>query len=294
MPELVKPTLASGPGPLHLLYGTAWKGETTASLTEEALKKGFRGIDSANYPTAYDEPRVGEGIARALASGLDRKELFIQSKYCPAWAHDPDKIPFDEHQDIHGQVVESVRQTLENLKVDYLDALMLHTPFKKEEDNFVAWEALESFVPDKARALGCSNFDAPLLEKLISTASVKPTIVQNPFFRTHSFDVDVRAVCEKHGLVYQSFSVLKGNDDILSSDVVTALADKLKVEHALAVYILVLSLGNVQILDGTTKAERMENDLKVVDSVLGDAELVDDLKRSSEDFKKLLEKLSQE
>ncbi|KAI1424035.1 putative aldo-keto reductase [Xylaria sp. FL1777] len=294
MSELTISELGFGSGSLRLLYGTAWKEERTADLTEEALNKGFRGVDSANYPTAYDEPLIGEGIARALASGLKRKDLFIQSKYCPTWAHDPDKIPFDEHKDIHGQIVESVHQTLDNLKVDCLDALILHIPFEKEEDNFIAWKTLESFVPTKARLLGCSNFGAPLLEKLINTANIKPVIVQNPFIRANAFDVDVRALCKKHGLVYQSFSALKNNDDILNSEVVAALAGKLKVEKALAVYLLVLSLGNLQILDGTTKAGRMENDLKVVDSVLNDAQLVEDLKPFSEDFEKLLEKISQE
>lgn len=67
-----------------IIYGTAWKEGRTADLTAEALEKGFRVIDSANYPTGYNEPLVGEGIARALQVGLDRDALFVCN-----FAHEP-------------------------------------------------------------------------------------------------------------------------------------------------------------------------------------------------------------
>ena len=44
------------------LYGTAWKEDRTAALSELALRAGFRGIDTANQRRHYLEAGVGEGI----------------------------------------------------------------------------------------------------------------------------------------------------------------------------------------------------------------------------------------
>ena len=71
----VAPTL--GEKSPRLLYGTAWKEEKTASLTETALRLGFRGIDTANYPTGYDESLVGDGIVAALISGVNREDVWV-------------------------------------------------------------------------------------------------------------------------------------------------------------------------------------------------------------------------
>jgi diketogulonate reductase-like aldo/keto reductase len=50
----------------EFLYGTAWKEERTAALTELALRMGFRGIDTANQRKHYFEAGVGEGLERLI------------------------------------------------------------------------------------------------------------------------------------------------------------------------------------------------------------------------------------
>ena len=53
------------------LYGTAWKEDRTAALTELALRAGFRGIDTANQRRHYFEAGVGEGLASELGDRLE-------------------------------------------------------------------------------------------------------------------------------------------------------------------------------------------------------------------------------
>ena len=60
-----------------MLYGTAWKGKQTADLTHKALENGFTAIDTANYPTAYEEALTGDAIALSLASGLQRDDFYV-------------------------------------------------------------------------------------------------------------------------------------------------------------------------------------------------------------------------
>ncbi|KAL6881402.1 NADP-dependent oxidoreductase domain-containing protein [Trichoderma novae-zelandiae] len=275
-----------------LLYGTAWKEEKTAHFTETAILSGFAGVDTANYPTAYDERLTGDGIAAALKSGIKRSDLFIQSKFTPVWAHAKDKIPFDPHQSIEGQIVESVRQNLEHLQVDYLDSLLLHVPFEDDRDNLIAWRVLETFVPHTIRSLGVSNFKLSQLEEVYASAAIKPTVVQNRFHRETRFDCDVREFCAEHDITYQAYWMLRHNPEILASDVLNGVAVKLNVEKELAFYVLILGLGGTRVLNGTTDSERMVQDLKIIGEVFDDEARRRELQPDIDEFRQLLSRLS--
>lgn len=61
-----------------LVYGTAWKKERTADLVYQAIKAGFRGIDTAAQPRHYREELVGDGIRRAIKDGfVKREDLYV-------------------------------------------------------------------------------------------------------------------------------------------------------------------------------------------------------------------------
>lgn len=63
----------------RLVYGTAWKKDKTADLVYQALKAGFRGVDTAAQPRHYQEGLVGDGIRRAIKDGIvERKDLFVR------------------------------------------------------------------------------------------------------------------------------------------------------------------------------------------------------------------------
>ena len=85
-------------GKPYLLYGTAWKKDATAGLVHEAIRSGFRFIDTACQPKHYNEPGVGEGIVAAMKElGLSRSDLFIQTKFTSIDGQDPNNIPYDKH-----------------------------------------------------------------------------------------------------------------------------------------------------------------------------------------------------
>ncbi|KAI1826342.1 Aldo/keto reductase [Xylaria intraflava] len=292
MSRVLSPDLALGQDIPLLIYGTAWKEDKTADFTAAALKRGFKGVDTANHPTGYDERRVGEGIAAALASGIKREGLFVQSKFSPTFTHHPAKVPYDATLDIAAQVRQSVEQTFDNLQLDYLDALLLHAPYPDQKDTLTAWAVLESYVPDRIRYVGVSNATLDQLQGLYEAATVKPAIVQNRFYRQSKYDLETRSFCKDHGIVYQACWMLKNNPDVLTSDVVESVAQTLGVEKEAAFYLLILSLGDTQVLDGTTKTERMDSDLKIVSDVLGDEGKMETLRPSVGAFKKLLWKLA--
>ncbi|KAI8945581.1 Aldo/keto reductase [Xylaria longipes] len=262
---IVLTKLSSGRIHPYLIYGTAFKKNRTQELTEKALERGFEGVDSANFPTSYEESQVGEAIQKALRLGVKREDILVQTKFAPAWAHEEGKVPYNVDQPLEAQVRQSVEQSFANLQVDYIDVLILHDPFEDPADNIVAWRVFESLVPDRVGVLGVSNFLLPDLEKLFDEATVKPEI---------------------------AFAVLKANKEAISSDIVTCLADRFSIQKETAFYILVLGLGRMSVINGTTSEEHMKTDLEKVKELLENQDHVREIKSYLGDFEALLQEIA--
>src|SRR5436305_4949807 len=100
------------------LYGTAWKEDRTAALTELALRLGFRGIDTANQRRHYFEAAVGEGLAAAYRAGIvARADVFLQTKFTYQSGQDH-RLPYDPAARLSVQVAQSLAGSLEHLGTD--------------------------------------------------------------------------------------------------------------------------------------------------------------------------------
>ncbi|KAL2865032.1 putative aldo-keto reductase (AKR) [Aspergillus lucknowensis] len=252
------------------VYGTAWKKDKTADLVHQAITAGFRAVDTAAQPKHYREDLVGEGIRRAIGEGAVRREdLYIQTKFTSIHGQN-DEMPYNPGDSVTGQVHASVKSSLHNLRqspepqsVDeaYIDALILHSPLPTMAQTMEAWSALETYVPHRIRNLGVSNVTLPVLRELSSLATVKPALVQNRFYGGTQFDVPLRAYCREQQIVYQSFWTLTANPELVRSRPVVSLSRETGVSSAVALYGLVLALGETTVLNGTTKKVHMEEDL---------------------------------
>lgn len=129
-------------------------------------------------------------------------------------------------------------------------------------DTQEAWRAMEIHVPHQARTLGVSNiYQIDVLRALYEFATVKPSVVQNRFYPATRYDTDIRAFCAEKGMRYQSFWTLTANPKLLKSRAVAMIAENTGVDKAVALYGLVLGLGNISVLCGTTNSQRMRDDL---------------------------------
>ena len=86
---------------------------------------------------------MGEGLAAALGAGLARSDIYLQTKFTPFGGQDPENIPYDAEARIGEQVRQSFEVSLRNLRIDYLDGLVLHSPYPEDEDTLEAWRAME-------------------------------------------------------------------------------------------------------------------------------------------------------
>lgn len=250
----------------RIIYGTAWKKERTAGLVELALRMGFRGIDTACQPKHYNEAGVGEGLARALAAGLTRADIYLQTKFTPLRGQDPENVPYDADASVGEQARQSFAASLRNLRADYLDALVLHSPYPEDRDTLEAWRAMESLHEEGgARQLGISNcYERDRLERLWTNARIKPAVLQNRFYAKTGYDRDIRAFCRDNGILYQSFWTLTANPEVLAQPNLVALAEKYARTPA-QLFFRFLTQQDILCLTGTSSKDHMLEDLAIFD-----------------------------
>jgi len=236
----------------YLIYGTAWKKNSTSNLVQNAVMNGYRFIDTANQPEHYNEAGVGEGWTEAAeALGLNRNDFYIQTKFSPLNSQDSNNVPYNKTAPISDMVVQSVHGSLQNLKTTYLDVLILHSPYKTMENTLTAWRAMESLVDDgTVLRIGISNcYKYETLTKLYDAARIKPTILQN-HLKTIDFDPRFLQFTRNNNMDYQAFWTLTANKHHLQMKSVRELASQKGLSPQLFMYGFLLALG-ITPLDGS-------------------------------------------
>ncbi len=257
-----------------LIYGTAWKKERTADLVVKAIQAGFRGIDTACQPKHYDEPLVGAALQRLKELRVERESLFVQTKFTPLDGHDPRRVPYDKNAPIESQVAQSFETSKKNLKTQYVDSLILHSPVAPHALLMKAWSAMETIQKaGGARQLGISNcYDTEIMRLLYADANVKPAVVQNRFYQETGYDADLRNWCSNHGVIYQSFWTLTANPHILGSNTLLSISRKYKKTEA-QIFFRYLNQSCIVPLTGTCSEKHMREDLSVFDFELSSDDL---------------------
>ena len=252
----------------RFVYGTAWKEDETERLTTLALHEGFRSIDTANQRRHYDEAAVGRAIESAILSGVvTRDVLFLQTKFTFRAGQDH-RLPYDPDATVAVQVGQSFTRSLGHLRCDVIDSYLLHGPSTHEglaAADWDAWRAMEAIHESgRVRWLGVSNVSLDQLRVLCDGARVRPRFVQNRCYAVRGWDRDVRAFCSDNGLVYQGFSLLTANRQVLAHPEVARIAERLGRTAASVVFRFALDVGMMP-LTGTTDADHMRADLGVFD-----------------------------
>jgi diketogulonate reductase-like aldo/keto reductase len=259
----------------RIIYGTAWKKDDTAAWVEQAIGLGFRGIDTACQPKHYNEAGVGAGVAACYTSGIERSELYLQTKFTPLSGQDPAQVPYDANASLSEQVAQSFHTSLKNLQTTYLDCLVLHSPLANQQQTQEVWQAMEClFQNGGVKQLGISNcYDLQQFELLYKHATIKPAVIQNRFYAKTGYDRNIRDFCKQHRIIYQSFWTLTGNPDVLAHATLQALAMKYQ-RSAAQVFFRYLSQIGIIPLTGTTSETHMREDLAIFDFELAVDECV--------------------
>src|SRR5690242_3746458 len=259
----------------RMMYGTAWKEGRTRALVLQAILTGFRAFDTANQRKHYVEEEVGAAVRTAIASGkVTQEDLFLQTKFTYQRGQDY-RLPYDPDCDLTTQVRQSIASSLEHLGVTRIDSYILHGPSRSSglgEADWETWRAMEDAVDEGlVGLLGISNVSVDQLDALLGRARIRPVFVQNRCLARAGWDAEVRALCHTQNVIYQAFSLLSGNRQVLLKPRVTEIARHHNKTVPQIVFHFAIQLGMLP-LTGTTDGAHMHN-LDIFDFTLTGGEI---------------------
>jgi 2,5-diketo-D-gluconate reductase A len=228
-------------------------GQAEAAVAE-AIHAGYRLIDTAeNY---RNEPGVGRGIR---ASGIDRDEVFVTTKFNKQWRGER-------------EAQQAWANSSERLGLERIDLLLIHWP-NPEQDRYVdAWRGLIELLEEgKVRSIGVSNFKPTHLDRLLDATGVSPHVNQIQLDPRDS-RVQERSYHDAHGIVTESWSPIGAGGDLLAEPTIVDLARRRSKTPAQIVLRWHVQLGLIPI-PKTSKPERMDENIDVFDFELGEGEM---------------------
>ena len=257
------------------MYGTAWKKDATSHLVQQAVAAGFTAIDTANQLIHYQEALVGEALLALATQGIARERLFLQTKFTPVNGQDH-RTPYDPSADLTTQVNQSFESSLSHLHTDRVDAYVLHGPYQRwglGKADWEVWAAMERlYEAGRTRMIGISNVAAGQLTELCARAKHKPMVVQNRCYAALGWDKEVREICRDQAIVYQGFSLLTANREVLADPTVRTIAQRLETGVAQVIFRFAMQIGMLP-LTGTTNPQHMKEDLAAGQLILSEEDM---------------------
>src|SRR5882757_2717603 len=228
------------------------RGRTCARLVEQALRLGYRHIDTAQV---YENEReVGEGLR---GSGVKRDEIFITTK---VWTSH--FTPNDLER--------SVKESLVRLRLTEVDLLLLHWPNPQVPLSETLGALARAKQLGLARHIGVSNFTVALIEEAVA-ACPEPLVCDQVEYHPYLEQTKVREACARHGMAVVAYSpVAKGrvkNDHTLQR--IGQIHDK----TAAQVCLRWLVQQNVAAIPRTSRIERLSENIDIFDFALSDDEM---------------------
>ena len=226
-------------------------GEITKNAVLEALKVGYRHIDTA---LAYgNEASVGEAIKE---SGIPREEIFVTTKH---WVTDRG----------YEKAKAAIDQSLANLGLEYMDLYLIHWPCVEKvspewaEINASTWKAFEeAYKEGKVKAIGVSNFQKKHIDALDALCEIKPMVNQIEFHPGY-LQMDTVKYSQEYGMLVQAFSPL-GCGAVLQDETLAALAAKYNKSVAQICLRFVLQSG-INVLSKSVTPSRIFENTQIFD-----------------------------
>lgn len=228
------------------------RGRSCTRLVEQALRLGYRHIDTAQV---YENEReVGEGLR---ASGIKRDEVFVTTK---VWTSH--FAPLDLER--------SVKESLSKLHLSKIDLLLLHWP----NPRVPLPETLGALARVKqlglTRHIGVSNFTVALIEQAVA-ACPEPLVCDQVEFHPYLDQTKVREACARHGLAVVAYSpIAKGR---VKNDRILARIGQDHGKTAAQVCLRWLVQQNVSAIPRTSRVERLSENIDIFDFELSDEEM---------------------
>lgn len=228
------------------------RGRDCARLVEQALRLGYRHIDTAQI---YENEReVGEGVR---ASGVKRNEVFITTK---VWTSH--FAPID--------LLRSTKESLARLRLTEVDLLLLHWPNPQVPLSETLGALAQAKEQGLAHNIGISNFTVALIEEAVAKCPA-PLVCDQVEYHPYLDQTKVLTACKSFGLALVAYSpVAKGR--VKNAEALNRIGERYD-KTAAQVCLRWLIQQNVIAIPRTSKVERLSENIDIFDFKLSDDEM---------------------
>jgi diketogulonate reductase-like aldo/keto reductase len=228
------------------------RGRTCARMVEQALRLGYRHVDTAEM---YDNEReVGEGLR---ASGIARAEVFITTK---VWQDHLAPREFER----------ATRDSLAKLRLSEVDLLLIHWPNPRIPLADTIGALCRMKRDGLARHIGISNFTVDLVAQAVKLAT-EPLVTNQIEWHPYIDQSKVVDACRRHGLSVTAYSpIARGravDDDTLQE---IGLRHR---KSAGQVCLRFLVQEGAIVIPRTSRRERLAENIAIFDFTLAPAEM---------------------
>jgi 2,5-diketo-D-gluconate reductase B len=228
------------------------RGRVCARVVEQALRLGYRHIDTAQ---AYDNEReVGEGLR---ASGVKRDDAFITTKIWPS--HFAPR-----------ELERSTKESLAKLRLSAVDLLLLHWPSEQIPLAETVGALCKMKTMGFARHIGISNFTVALVEEAVKLSS-EPLVTNQIECHPYLDQSKVVAACRQHGISITAYSPLARGR--VSKDATIKRIGDAHGKTASQVTLRWLIGQDIIVIPRTSKIERLSENLAIFDFALSPDEV---------------------
>ncbi|WP_276499622.1 aldo/keto reductase [Pontibacter litorisediminis] len=231
-------------------------------MTQAALSEGYRHIDTAQI---Y---RNEEGVGRAIgASGVARQDIFLTTK---VWRESLAKKDF----------LPSVEQSLQKLKTDYVDLLLIHWPNAGVPVAEYMEELMKAQEKGYTKYIGVSNHPTHLLDQVLATGAdiITNQVEYHPLINQEK----LYTYLQQHNLTLTAYSPI-AQGEVLGNPVLKGIAEKYGKNEVQVTLRWLMQQDNVLAIPRTSKAARLASNIDVFDFELTQEEVaqIDQLKRDN-------------
>ena len=232
------------------------RGADCVRAVETALELGYRAIDTA---VMYgNEVEVGAGLR---ASALARDDVFVTTKVLPGEID-------------RGALQASAQASLERLKLDQVDLLLIHWPNRA----IPLARSIEALCDARqrglTRAIGVANFPVALLEEAVRLAAAQGERLATNQCEYHPrlAQPKLLAACRRHGIVLVSYCPL-GQGRLMSDPVITRIAAQHGRTPAQVVLRWHVQQEGVAAIPKSASRDHLAENLGIFDFALSDADM---------------------
>jgi 2,5-diketo-D-gluconate reductase B len=230
------------------------RGRTCVRIVEQALRLGYRHIDTAQI---YENEReVGEGLRN---SGVRRNDVFVTTKIWPSHFSPP-------------ELARATKERLVRLRLPEVDLLLLHWPNPRIPLAETVGALCNVKQEGLARHIGVSNFTVAMLDEA-NSLTTEPLVCNQIEIHPFLDQSKVAAACRRLGMALVAYSPIARGE--AKNDAVLTRIGRIHKKSAAQVCLRFLVQQDIVVIPRTSKLDRLVENAALFDFALSDEEMAE-------------------